>query len=147
MDVSQVPALTAALAGVAGTRSPFSLCLYGCHIFTDRCGGAPKIAWVGVGGQRHQLNLLQMAVGNAMDNLEYESAENHFLPHVTVGRFDTDDRNWCLEMSDYWCNMPFEATEAFLVNEVVLYASERDAAGRVAYVIHGRWALNADLLG
>ena len=96
MDVSQVPALTAALAGVAGTRSPFSLCLYGCHIFTDRCGGAPKTAWVGVGGQRHQLNLLRMAVSNAMDELGYESPENHFLPHVTVGRFDTDDRNWCL---------------------------------------------------
>ena len=112
VDVSQVPALTAALAGVASTRPPLTLCLYGCHIFTDRCGGAPKIAWVCVGGQRHQLNLLQMAVGNAMDNLGYESAENHFLPHVTVGRFDTDDWNWCLEMSDYWCNMPFEATEA-----------------------------------
>ena len=147
VDVSQVPALTAALAGVASTRPPLTLCLYGRHIFTDRCGGAPKIAWVGVGGQRHQLNLLQMAVGNAMDNLGYESAENHFLPHVTVGRFDTDDWNWCLEMSHYWCNMPFEATEAFLVNEVVLYASERDAAGRVAYVIQGRWQLNADLIG
>ena len=147
VDVGQVPALTAALAGVADTRPPFALCLYGCHIFTDRCGGAPKIAWVGVGGQRHQLNLLQMAVSNAMDELGYESPENHFLPHVTVGRFDTDDRHWLLEMSDYWRDMPFEATEAFLVLEVVLYASERDDDGRVAYVIRGRWALNDDLLG
>ena len=103
--------MTAALAGVAGSLPSFTLCLYGCHIFTD-CGGAPKIAWVGVGGQCHQLNLLQMAVSDAMDELGYESPGNNFLPHVTVGRFDTDDRNWCLEMSDYWCNMPFEATEA-----------------------------------
>ena len=50
-------------------------------------------------------------------------------------------------MSDYWRNMPFEATQAFLVNEVVLYASERGDDGRVAYVIQGRWPLNADLLG
>ena len=138
--------MTAALAGVAGSLPSFALCLYGCHIFTD-CGGAPKIAWVGVGGQRHQLNLLQMAVSDAMDELGYESSGNNFLPHVTVGRFDTDDRNWCLEMSDYWCYRPFEATEAFLVDEVVLYASERDDDGRVAYVIQRRRPLKADLLG
>ena len=147
VDVSQVRALTAALAGVADTRPPLVLRLYGCNTFPDRSGLVPKIAWVGVGGQRHQLNLLQMAVNNAMGELGYESPENHFLPHVTVGRFDTDDRNWCLEMSDYWRNMPFEGTEAFLVNEVVLYASERDDDGRVAYAIQGQWPLNADLLG
>ena len=41
--------------------------------------------------------------------------------------------------------MTFPPTEAFLVDEVVLYASERADDGRVAYVIQGRWLLNEDL--
>ena len=137
-----------ALADVADTRPPLVLRLYGCNVFPDRSGLVPKVAWVGVGGQRHQLNLLQMAVSKAMDALGYgyESPENQYLPHVTVGRFDTDDRHWHLEMSDYWRNMLPLPTKAFLVNEVVLYASERDD-GRVAYVIQGRWPLNADPVG
>ena len=145
VDVSQVPALTAAVSAVADTLPPLMLRLFGCDTFPDRL--SPKLAWVGVGGDRHQLHLLQKAVGKAMDELGYSPPEYQFQPHVTVGRFDTDDRGWCLAMSEYWRNMPFEATEAFLVNEVVLYASERDDAGRIAYVIQGRWALNADLLG
>ena len=94
VDVSQEPALKAAVAAVAGTLPPLMLCLYGCDTFPDRL--SPKIAWVGVGGGRHQLNLLQRAVSNAMDELGYEPPEHQFLPHVTVGRFDTDDRDWCL---------------------------------------------------
>ena len=135
------------MAGVADTQPPFALRLYWCHTFPDRSEWVPKIAWVGVGGDLHQLNLLQMAVSNAMDELGYEPPEDHFLPHVTVGRFDTDHRDWRLEMSDYWCNIPLPPTEAFLVDEVVVYASERDDDGGVAYVIQGRWQLNADLLG
>ena len=144
--------MTAALAGVAGTRPPLVLRLYGCNVFPDRSGLVPKVAWVGVGGQRHQrdqLNLLQMAVSKAMGALGYgyESPENQYLPHVTVGRFDTDERHWQLEMSDAWRNMLPLATKALLFDEVVLYASERDDDGRVAYVIQGRWPLNADLVG
>ena len=147
VDVSQEPALKAAVAAVADTLPPLVLCLYGCHTFPDRSGLYPKIAWVDVGGERHQLNLLETAVSKAMDGLGYESPGTQYLPHVTVGRFDTNDRDWCHEMSDYWCNMPFEDAKAFLVDEVVLYASERDDAGRITYVIQDRWPLNADLSG
>ena len=147
VDVSQVPALKAALTGVATTQPPFVLRLHGCSTFPEYGGWMPKIAWVGVGGESHQLNLLETAVSKAMDGLGYESPGTQYLPHVTVGRFDTNDRDWCHQMSDYWRNMLPLPTKAFLVDEVVLYASERDDDGRVAYVIQGRWPLNADLLG
>ena len=112
----------------------------------DRSGLVPKIAWAGVGGQRRQFNFLQRAVSKAMGELGYEPPEHHILPHVTVGRFDTDNREWCLEMSDCWRNMPFAPTKAFLVDEIGLYASERDGDGRVTYVIQDRWQLNSLLL-
>ena len=147
VDVSQIAALKAAVAAVADTLPPLMLCLYGCDTFPDRSGLSPKIAWVGVGGDRHQLRLLQKAVGKAMDELGYSPPGHHFLPHVTVGRFDTDDRDWCLKMSEYWRNMALSPTKAFGVDAVVLYASERDDAGRITYVIQDRWRLNADLSG
>ena len=146
VDVSQVAALKMALEAVSAARPPFVLRLRECHTFPDRSGLVPKIAWAGVGGQRHQLNLLQRAVSKAMGELGYEPPEYHFLPHVTVGRFDTDEREWCLEMSDCWRNMPFAPTKAFLVDEIGLYASERDGDGRVTYVIQDRWQLNSLLL-
>ncbi len=145
VDVSQVAALKMALDAVAAARPPFVLRLRECHTFPDRSGLVPKIAWAGVGGQRRQFNFLQRAVSKAMGELGYEPPEHHILPHVTVGRFDTDNREWCLEMSDYWRNMPL-STGPFLVNEVVLYASERDEAGKVTYVIQDRWQLNSLLL-
>ena len=92
VDVSQEPALKAAVAAVADTLPPLMLCLYGCHTFPDRSGLYPKIAWVDVGGKRHQLNLLERALSNAINELGYEPPGHQFLPHVTVGRFDTDDR-------------------------------------------------------
>ena len=55
VDVSQVPALKSALAGVADTRPPFALRLCGYHTFSGRSGWVPKTAWVGVGGECHQL--------------------------------------------------------------------------------------------
>lgn len=135
------------MAGVADTEPPFALSLYGGQTFPNRSGWAPWIAWAGVSGERHQLNLLQEAVSYAMDTLGYAPPECPFVPHVMVGWFDTDDRGWCLEMWDYWRNMLRSPTEAFPVNEIVLYASEREDDGRVAYVIQDRWALIADLLG
>ena len=145
VDVSQVAALKKALEGVAAARPPFVLYLRDCHTFPDRSGVYPKIAWAGVSGQNHHLILLQRAVSKAMGDLGYEPPEHHFLPHVTVGRFDTDNRDWCLEMSDYWRNFRL-STGPFLVNEIVLYASERDEAGKVTYVIQDRWQLNSLLL-
>ena len=96
VDVSQEPALKAAVAAVADTLPPLMLCLYGCDTFPDRSGLYPKIAWVGVGGERHQLNLLERAVGKAINELGYSPPEYQFQPHITVGRFATDDRDWCL---------------------------------------------------
>lgn len=145
VGVSQVSALKEALANLAGTMPTFVLRLDGRSTLPGRGGWVPKIAWVGVDGERHQINLLQMKVSKAMNELGYEPPEYDFLPHVTVGRFDTDDEDWCLAMADYWRNMTFPPTEAFLVDEVVLYASERADDGRVAYVIQGRWLLNEDL--
>ena len=145
VDVSQIAALKAALAAVADTLPPTMLCLYGCDSFPDRL--SPKIACVGVGGGRHQLHLLQKAVGKAMDELGYSPPEYQFQPHITVGRFATDDRGWCLTMSEYWRNMSLLPTEAFLVDAVVLYSTERDDDGKITYVIQDRWRLNADLSG
>ena len=146
VDVSQVAALKMALEGVAAARPPFVLRLRECHTFPDRSGLVPKIAWAGVDGQRRQFNFLQRSVSKAMGELGYEPPEHHVLPHVTVGRFDTDNREWCLEMSEYWRNLSL-STGPFLVNEIVLYASERDEAGKVTYVIQDRWQLNSRRLG
>ena len=147
VDVSQEPALKAAVAAVADTLPPLMLWLYGYHTFPDRSGLYPKIAWVDVGGERNQLNLLERALSNAINELGYEPPGHQFLPHVTVGRFDTDDRDWCLAMSEYWRNMALWPTKAFGVDAVVLYATERDDDGKITYVIQDRWRLNADLSG
>ncbi len=145
VDVSQVAALKMALENVAAARPPFVLLLRECHTFPGSSGVWPEIAWAGVSGQNHHLNLLQRTVSKAMGDLGYEPPEHHLLPHVTVGRFHTDNREWCHEMAEYWRNMRL-STGPFLVNEVVLYASERDEAGKVTYVIQDRWQLNSLLL-
>ena len=114
-DVSQVPALKAALTGVATTRFAVRATPDTRAVPNSAAHGGwiVKIAWVGVGGESHQLNLLETAVGKAMDGLGHESPATQYLPNVTVGRFDTNDRDWCHEMSDYWRNMLPLPTKAF----------------------------------
>lgn len=141
VECSAIPELQTLMTGIAAVTPPFVLYLSGCATFPDRSGANPRTAWVGVHGQTHLLGILHAAISVGLTELGYAPPEFQFLPHVSVGRFDTNDPDWCRQMDDSWCAMQVESMAPFVVEEVLLYASERDDDGLVTYVVEDRWPL------
>ena len=140
VDVGLIPNLETMLERMAENLPPFTLYLSGCGVFQDR-DLRPRFAWIGVHGELDYLRRLHTEV--LRSTAAYSHGAEEYLPHVTVGRFDTKDAGWAQEMARFWQNIDDQRTESFLVDEVLLYASERDD-GKVTYAIQGRWPLNPD---
>ena len=144
VDCSRIRELQDALAAVAAATPVFSLRLDQTGTFPGRDTTLPRVAWVGVDGDRERLDLLQAAVNEHFDGLGYPPADYVGSFHVTVGRLDTADAACCRELAAFWRSMPCRRTGAFLVDHLALYVSERDDQGLTTYVIRDRWALTPD---
>ena len=73
-------AISAATAG----RAPFELRLSGPGVFPER--GAPRVLWVGVGGDVDQLAQLRDAVESALAAAGCNPETQTFRPHLTIAR-------------------------------------------------------------
>ncbi len=84
LPVDQLPAVQAALGGVAAAHRPFDLALSAGGWFEHH--GAPGILWIGVRGDVDALAELTAGIERALAPLGLPAEERAFRPHVTVGR-------------------------------------------------------------
>lgn len=84
VDEARVPALTVALAAVAGRHAPFAIRLVGVGAFPDP--RRPRIVWVGVTEGADSLRALAADVDAAMVAAGFPPEERPFRAHVTLGR-------------------------------------------------------------
>jgi 2'-5' RNA ligase len=80
----QLPALQAALAGVAAVAAPLTLDLAGLGAFPNPARA--RVVWVGVQGDLEALRRLQQAVEAAGQGLGFRPEERGYHPHLTLGR-------------------------------------------------------------
>ena len=94
-------------------------------------------------GQTEELGALQASVNHAVESLGFDPPGFAFGPHVTVGRFATDNSDQCRAMAEFWHGIPSGRSGALPYDEIALYASERDQEGKVTYAIQDSWPLGS----
>ena len=84
VDESEVPAITKALSEAVKGVAPFSLQLGDPGAFPNT--HAPRVVWVGVGGEIEPLSTLHNNVDNVLAPLGFPAEKRAFSPHLTLGR-------------------------------------------------------------
>lgn len=84
IDPKRVDELRSAIGPVAGRHGRFVLRLEGPGTFGPR--EAPRILWLGVGGDRPALDALQQETEQALSRIGFEPDRRRYTPHVTVAR-------------------------------------------------------------
>ncbi|MFA6599387.1 MAG: RNA 2',3'-cyclic phosphodiesterase [Candidatus Omnitrophota bacterium] len=85
-----VESIRKTIAPLVAAHSAPALSLKGVGCFPDE--QRPRILWLGVGGQTAALLALQRDIECALALLRFPSEERAFVPHVTVGRVQKDQR-------------------------------------------------------
>ena len=97
VDASEMPKLKEALSGAVGGIAPFKLELSNPGAFPNI--HAPRVVWVGVGGEMETLQTLHNNVERELAPLGFSPEERSFSPHLTLGRMregSTADDRRCL---------------------------------------------------
>ncbi len=133
----RAPAIGEALRAVAGEHAPFTLSVAGVGVFPEL--GAPRVIWVGLGGDLPAAGRLQDAIDAALLRLGFAREKRPFRPHLTLGRVKGAGRG-------DWRPLLRRHAEAslgsFEAPECVLFESKLDSAG-ASYSPIGRFPLSA----
>jgi len=84
ISVDKVSAISEAIAEVARSVAPFRLELTESGAFPNT--KAPRVAWVGLGGDLESLLRLQRGIDQALIPLGFPPEARAFSPHLTLGR-------------------------------------------------------------
>lgn len=84
ISVDKVTAISEAVAEVARSAAPFRLELTEFGAFPNT--KAPRVAWVGLGGDLESLLRLQRGIDQALIPLGFAAEARAFSPHLTLGR-------------------------------------------------------------
>lgn len=84
VPATRVDSIVDALSQVASTQPPFAVALDGVGTFPDR--GAPRVLWVGIGGDLPAMRELHRRLDTTLERLGYEPEAREFNPHLTVAR-------------------------------------------------------------
>ena len=84
VDESEIPAINKALSEAVGGISPFNLELGEPGAFPSI--HAPRVVWVGVGGEMEPLRTLHNNVDRVLIPLGFPQEKRAFSPHLTLGR-------------------------------------------------------------
>ncbi len=84
ISVDKVSAISEAIAEVARSVAPFRLELTEFGAFPNT--KAPRVAWVGLGGDLESLLRLQRGIDQALIPLGFPPEAREFSPHLTLGR-------------------------------------------------------------
>jgi 2'-5' RNA ligase len=80
----RLPAILAALDGVAGRHAPFALRLSGVGCFPN--ARRPRVVWVGLAGEEAALLALKTDLDAALTPLGWPPEDKPFRAHLTLGR-------------------------------------------------------------
>jgi 2'-5' RNA ligase len=84
VDEAEIPALTKALSEAVRGIAPFSLQLGDPGAFPN--AHAPRVVWVGVGGEIGPLLTLHNNIDRVLAPLGFPPEKRDFSPHLTLGR-------------------------------------------------------------
>lgn len=84
VDEAEIPALTKALSEAVKGVAPFSLQLGDPGAFPNP--HAPRVVWVGVGGEIEPLRTLHNNIDRVLAPLGFPPEKRAFSPHLTLGR-------------------------------------------------------------
>lgn len=84
ISVDKVSAISEAIAEVARSVAPFRLEITEFGAFPNT--KAPRVAWVGLGGDLESLLRLQRGIDQALIPLGFPPEARAFSPHLTLGR-------------------------------------------------------------
>jgi 2'-5' RNA ligase len=84
ISVDKVSGISEAIAEVARSAAPFRLGLTEFEAFPNT--KAPRVAWVGLGGDLESLLRLQRGIDQALIPLGFAAEARAFSPHLTLGR-------------------------------------------------------------
>jgi 2'-5' RNA ligase len=125
-----VPEVTEAIAAVARSVAPFHLELSQLGAFPNL--GAPKVVWIGLGGDVESLLRLQRGIDRALVSLSFAAEARDFSPHLTLGRVRDratlqQRRQLGLELS----SLKAQEQLSLYVDKVSLMRSKLTAAGAI----------------
>jgi 2'-5' RNA ligase len=135
----RLPALTAALAGVAAGGAPLTLRTASLGLFPNPA--RTRVIWLGLAGEVARLAALQAAVAAATGPLGFAAEERAFAPHLTLGRVRneaTPAERAAIGRAVLAATAP--ASVAWPVEELVLMASTLSRSG-ATYRPIARWRL------
>jgi len=84
VDEAEIPALTKALSEAVKGIAPFSLQLGDPGAFPNT--HAPRVVWVGVGGEIEPIRALHNNIDRVLTPLGFPPEKRAFSPHLTLGR-------------------------------------------------------------
>ncbi len=123
-------ALSFALAGLEDAA--FDLALEGLGSFGKP--DAPRVIWVGVGGNRSRLNRLQKVVEKTLNPMGFPPDARGYNPHLTLGRvpdLGREERAALTRLLSRYTNSPEVNFGRFPVTEAVLMQSDLRPAGAI----------------
>ncbi len=83
-SLSQQRQMADGLSVAVQAHQPFQLCVAELGCFPNL--GAPRVVWLGVGGDLSRLKRLQTDVERVAQQAGYESESRPYSPHLTIGR-------------------------------------------------------------
>lgn len=83
-DPSRAELLRLSFPTFAGSQPTFELTTSGLGCFP--ASGPPKVIWLGLAGDTHELTALQRAAGAKLKQFAIQPEERAFRPHITLGR-------------------------------------------------------------
>jgi len=126
----RVHAISDAIAGVASGTSPFGLRIEGVGAFPNL--RAPRVVWVGVGGDLDSLRALQKGIDRALLPLGFAIEGREFSPHLTLGRVrETASPSERHDLGSYIGSVQVKATPAVEVRSVNLMRSQLTPRGAI----------------
>ena len=115
----EIGALALAAREVAAAAAPFHLQVTGAGAFPSR--QAPRVVWVGLGGDVVPLTQLYYRLEKAFATLGYLSEGRAFNPHLTLGRVKSPANRD--KLAGMLAKMPPLNWPPFTVKELILFQS------------------------
>lgn len=128
-----VPAIASALDRACHGRAPVVVACGGLGRFPP--AGRPRVIWLGLTHGESALVDLQAAVADALEPLGFPREARPWQPHVTLGRVADHGRAAPVLTAALADEADCDGGSG-IVDEVVLYASERTPAGSAYRVVH-----------
>lgn len=130
ISVDKVSAISEAIAEVARSVAPFRLELTEFGAFPNT--KAPRVAWVGLGGDLESLLRLQRGIDQALIPLGFPPEARAFSPHLTLGRVrDQATPQERRRLGERMASLEVQGQPSLYVDRVSLMRSQLTSKGAI----------------